>query len=504
MYKSLLLLSLAVALNLICFSLTARPIVIGSKQFTESIVLAELLAEQIRQNFPTKEVVVKQGLGGTGVVFGAVKAGDIDLYIEYSGTIAEAILGKPELTNWQDLFKAVSEEGLIISKPLGFNNTYAFAVRRKFGVEHSLATISDLKKLPGIKAGFSYEWMKRSDGFDALTKYYGIKLTAAKGIEHSLAYSAIENGSVDLIDVYTTDAKIQSLNLKLLEDNKEFFPKYMALILSNKNFVDEFPQVWESLTQLEGTIDEIKMQQMNSIVDLEKKSFRQAALRYFDTDGEIDSEKVTSIQWPLMLQRIQEHLLLVVISMLAAIVVGIPLGIIAIRSKKVSQFILGICGLIQTIPSLALLCFFIPIFGIGWTPALIALFLYSLLPIVRNTYSGLMALEPSQKEVMFALGLDSKQKLLKVELPLASPSILAGIKTSAVINVGTATLAAFIGAGGLGSFIVTGLALNNINIILQGALPAALLALVIQFTFEIGDRFFIPKGLRLMSKVDYS
>ncbi len=192
-----------------------------------------------------------------------------------------------------------------------------------------------------------------------------------------------------------------------------------------------------------------------------------------------------------------QHLYLVVISLSAAIIVSIPLGIIAFRNKKVGHFVLGIVGIIQTLPSLALLVFMIPFFGIGAVPAIVALFLYSLLPIVRNTYSGLKDIPTDIRESAEALGLSDFARLRLIEIPLASRSILSGIKTSAVINVGTATLGALIGAGGYGQPILTGIRLDSIGLILEGAIPAAVLALLVQGLFDLSERFFVPKGLRL-------
>jgi osmoprotectant transport system permease protein len=193
------------------------------------------------------------------------------------------------------------------------------------------------------------------------------------------------------------------------------------------------------------------------------------------------------------------HIQLVAISLLAAILCGIPLGVLATRSRLLATVTLAGAGLLQTIPSMALLAFLIPLLGIGMLPALVALFLYSLLPIVRNTYTGLTTIPPHLAESAEALGLTPRAQLFRVSLPLASPSILAGIKTSAVINVGTATIAALIGAEGLGHPIVQGIDLRDDSLILQGAIPAAILALLVQWGFDLLDRVLIPRGLRLSS-----
>ena len=189
----------------------------------------------------------------------------------------------------------------------------------------------------------------------------------------------------------------------------------------------------------------------------------------------------------------REHLLLVFVSLGAGIVVAIPLGVLAARVEAAAQPILAIVGVIQTIPSLALLAFLIPLLGsIGTAPALIALFLYALLPIVRNTHAGMQGVGRGMRQAALALGLKPMDQLLLIELPLAAPAILAGIKTSAVIGVGTATIAAFIGAGGYGERIAQGLALNDNMTLLAGAIPAAALALIIQGLFELIERFAFP------------
>jgi osmoprotectant transport system permease protein len=192
-----------------------------------------------------------------------------------------------------------------------------------------------------------------------------------------------------------------------------------------------------------------------------------------------------------------EHVQLVAVSLAAAIVVAIPLGIWAASLPRAGQVILAIVAAIYTIPSLALLVFMIPLLGIGWKPAVMALFLYSLLPIVRNTHAGLTGISPAVRESAAAMGLPPLARLLRVELPLSFPSILAGIQTSAVVNVGTATLGALIGAGGYGQPILTGIRLDNNRLILQGAVPAAVLALVVQAGFELLGRAIIPRGMRL-------
>ena len=182
-----------------------------------------------------------------------------------------------------------------------------------------------------------------------------------------------------------------------------------------------------------------------------------------------------------LLQQTMQHIGLTFISLLIAVLIGLPLGIYITRHKKAAGLVLGAAGILQTIPSLALLGFMIPLLGIGPVPAITALFLYALLPVIRNTYAGINGVDPGVKEAALAMGMTATQRLFRVELVLAFPVIMAGIRTATVINVGVATLAAYIAAGGLGEFIFGGIALNNTNMILAGAIPAALLAILLDF-----------------------
>lgn len=183
-----------------------------------------------------------------------------------------------------------------------------------------------------------------------------------------------------------------------------------------------------------------------------------------------------------------QHLSLTITSMLIATVLGIAIGILLTKYVKAAPLVLGIVGVVQTIPSLALLGFLLPLVGIGFTPAIIALFLYALLPIVRNTYTGIVEIDPAIREATTGMGMNRWQQLRYVELPLAFPVILAGIRTSTVINVGIATLCALIAAGGLGEFIFRGISLNNMQMVLAGAIPASLLAIALDSLLGVLQR----------------
>jgi osmoprotectant transport system permease protein len=396
-----------------------------------------------------------------------------------------------------DDLKTLQEElkpfNLIITNSLGFNNTYALAVNGRLAKEQNINNISDLKKISDIRVGFSHEFMSRPDGYPGLSEKYGLKFSNVKALEHSLAYEAIDRGEIDLTDAYSTDAKIERFGLHVLNDDRHFFPEYFALILARKEFSDRFPKSWKALRKLEETISEEEIRHLNGLSDLQKMAFPQIAADFLHKrSAQVIEDSTLRKVWGYT----KQHLALVFISLLASMLIGIPLAILAARFRTLGRYILLISGVIQTIPSLALLCFLIPFFGIGTFPALIALFLYGLLPIVISTYTSLISIDLKLIESAKTLGLSPFQRLILIELPLSSPAIMAGIKTSAIINIGTATLAALIGAGGYGTPIVTGLALNDIPTILQGAIPAAIMSLLANGLFEIADRIVIPKGLR--------
>jgi osmoprotectant transport system permease protein len=498
----LIFLSLIAALLLNAnFSRAEKPtITVGSKVFTESYVLAEIISE-VLENAGEVKVTRKFGLGGTGILAEALGTGSIDLYPEYTGTISETLLKKPELKTIPAINAALVKMGLLMSGSLGFNNTYALAMSNEFAHQNKIQSISDLKKTSTIRAGFSHEFMNRSDGYEALSRHYGLNLKNIQTLEHSLAYEAIARDEIDLTDAYSTDAKIERFHLTLLEDDRHYFPDYFAVILARRDFAEHFPKSWAELKKLENSLTVDEMQKLNAMSDLDKKSFSEIAYSFLQeshaklgpkgtTDARVEASTASKI-WLYT----KQHLALVSISLLASILLGLPLGIFAANYRKLGQVVLIVSGLLQTIPSLALLCFLIPVFGIGTLPSLIALFLYGLLPIVMNTYTSLITIDDRLSESSRALGLTAFQRLRLIELPVASPGILAGIKTSAIINIGTATLAALIGAGGYGTPIVTGLALNDMHTILMGAIPAAVLSLVVYGFFEVLNKMFIPKGL---------
>jgi osmoprotectant transport system permease protein len=483
--------SAAILFAIFAFSSVAQPkqIVVGSKRFTESYVLGEIAKTALRKAGFTVEH--KQGMGGTIIVWQALRDDEIALYPEYTGTITEEILKTKQPLSTDGMRALLRQEGVGMTGELGFNNTYALVMRRDRAAKLGIRKISDLRNHPELNIGVTHEFLDRQDGWAPLIARYGLQMQNVRGIDHGLGYAAIATGSIDLKDAYSTDAKIAENDLIVLDDDLHFFPQYKAVFLYR---LDTDSRAVAALEKLVGTIDEARMRRLNSEAERTKDYASAAALYFGQKPVSPSNDLIGKIgHWTL------RHLELVGASLFLGIIVGIPLGIRASRPGPVSNFILATSGMIQTIPSLALLALLVPLpfFGISPVTAIFALFLYSLLPIVQNTATGLQDIPAAVRESAAALGLEPHAQLWKVFLPLASRTILAGVKTSAIIDVGTATLAALIGVGGLGEPIISGLNLDDYSTILQGAIPAALLALLVQFFFDGLDRVFVPKGLRL-------
>jgi osmoprotectant transport system permease protein len=476
----------------------ADELAIGSKRFTESYILGEIAARAAQS--AGQAAVHRQGLGNTAILFEALKAGGIHLYPDYTGTVARELL-KTQATDLDTLNRGLAPLGLGVAVRLGFDNTYALALSEAKAQALGTRTIGDLAGYRDLRFGLSHEFLQRSDGWPGLKRTYRLP-QAPRGLDHGLAYEAIAAGQIDVMDIYSTDAKIAKYGLRVLQDDKRYFPEYAAVFVYRLEVPQRFPQAWAALTGLEGRIDAPAMIAMNAQAELEDRPFSAIADGFLATQGAAAPAQegrgwlallFGSDFWRLTAQ----HLMLVFVSLAAAVLLGVPLGIWTARRPGVAPPVLAAVSVIQTVPALALLAFLIPVLGtIGTLPALVALFLYSLLPIVRNTHSGLHDIPPQLRESALALGLPAAARLRLIELPLAVRSILAGVKTSAVINVGTATIAAFIGAGGYGERIVTGLALNDNGMLLAGAVPAAVLALLVQALFDGADRWLISPGLR--------
>jgi len=423
-----------------------------------------------------------------------LKNNAVDVYPEYKGTITAEILKVQDnltLSQQRDLVKKRFD--LEISDPYGFNNTYALLIKKEKAEDLGITKVSDIRNHPQLSFGLSHEFLKRQDGWVQLSNFYGLPQNPI-ALEHGLAYQAIQNNDIDIMDAYSTDGEIERYNLLLLEDDRKFFPDYQAVSLYDSSLPEGAKAALEKMS---AAISAKEMQELNAMALFEKKSHAEIAYGFL-VEKKLIAEKDFYEKTVIgeIFEKTFIHLKLTLLSLLAAVLIALPLGIFLYRHPSFSSSILYAVGIMQTIPSIALLALMIPLFGIGFVPALIALFLYALLPILRNTVIGLLTVDPQLKKVASAIGLNDWQKLKLVELPLAMPAILTGIRTAAVITVGTATLAAFIGAGGLGEFIVTGLALNNTDLILRGAIPSAVLAILIELTFEGIEWILIPRHLR--------
>lgn len=480
----------------------AEPTVkIGSKLFTESVILGEMMVQLVRHAGCRGEH--RAELAGTQVAWKALTSGEIDAYAEYTGTITEEILGGGDAGDLEAIRRGLAAKGMRMTGKLGFSNTYAIGMRADRAQAIGIRTISDLAKHPSLKIGLSDEFIARQDGWPGLASAYGLPQRDVSNLDHQFAYRGVAEGSIDVTDLYSTDAEIESYKLQVLEDDRGYFPDYYAVIIYRDDLAARAPQAVAALEKLVGQIPVEAMIALNADATISGQPESRVAADFLETRlGIRPSASDASTASPAAARlhrfatRTQEHLFLVVTSLLAAVLVSIPLGVYCARRERTGQLVLGVLGVIQTLPSMALLVFMIPILGLGAEPAIVALFLYSLLPIVRSTYTGLKEIPPNIHESAEVLGLSPWARLRLIELPLASRSILSGIKTSAVINVGTATIGALIGAGGYGQPILTGIRLNDISVILEGAIPAAALALIMQGGFELAERFFVPQGLR--------
>jgi osmoprotectant transport system permease protein len=481
-----------------CFAAEERAIVIGSKNFTEGVVLGELIRAMAVSTGASVEH--RQALGGTRLVFNALVSGEIDIYAEYTGTLTHEIFAQSNPASIADLRDLLAESGLVMSKSLGFRDNFALGMREGVAERLDIRRVSDLRTHPELVFRFGTEFMERGDGWPGLRLHYGLPQQDVLGVEHDLAYRGLAAGDVDLTDLYTTDAEIAYYDLRSLEDDLGYFPPYEAVILYRAELEQEQPEVFAAVLRLQGLIDESQMIAMNSRVKLDGVQEVLVAADFLREQLGVDIAAKSSTRSERFWRNTRQHIALVAVSLLAAILFAVPLGIAAARWRRLGQVILGVVGIAQTIPALALLVFMIPLFGIGAGPAVIALFIYSLLPIVRNTYTGLTTIPKQLIESAEALGLPALARLRLVEAPLAAVSILAGIKTAAVINIGAATLGALIGAGGYGQPILTGIRLDDVGLILEGAVPAAGLAIVVQLLFEWAERAIVPRGLRTSTR----
>ena len=527
----------------------ADRVVVGSKNFEESRLLGEMFAQLIEARTWLR-VERRLGLAGTQICFEALKGGAIDVYPEYTGTGLVSILGEPAGTGGASAaLRRVRAEFLARwdlwwIAPLGFENAYEIAVPSELARREHLVTLSDLARAaPRLRAAFGHEFLQRDDGLPGLARTYGIHFRSVQSMQETLKYQATRAGGVDVLDVYTTDARLLLYGLTVLRDDRGFFPPYEAAPLARGATLAAHPELGAVLGLLAGALDENTMRRLNLRLQEGKESEETVARDALSALGLVSAPGATAggaaptaaggasragvassanpanpdvaasgrpasrraagfaaVLWrdrAALARRVWTHLELCGIALLLGALLAIPLGLYLERHRRGAEPVIGVLGLIQTVPSLALLAFMIPFLGVGALPAVAALWLYSLFPMVRNTYTGVRDADPRAVEAATALGMTPGQVLREVRLPLAAPVLMAGVRTAAVITVGTATLAAFIGAGGLGEPIVTGLQLANTGMILSGAIPAAALALLVDIGLAAVERALRPAGLEV-------
>ncbi|MGE0473795.1 MAG: glycine betaine ABC transporter substrate-binding protein [Nitrospirales bacterium] len=502
--------------RLIPLAVAENTITVGSKNFMENRLLAEVFAQLIESK--TRLIVIRRlGMAGTQVCFEALKTGGIDLYPEYTGTGLVTLLGEQPIGEPTAVLNRVRAEfvkrwNLWWIAPLGFENAYALALPRDRAEALNVRTISDLVRIaPTLKAGFGYEFIERQDGLPGLKRKYGVQFKEVVGMQETLKYQATANGDVDLLDVYTTDGRLSVYDFLILEDDQHFFPPYDASVLIRGETLKQHPDLAPVLSMLTNALTPQRMREWNLRIQEQGQPIAQVARDILHdlhllTDpqpllSETPSPATPSLfvyMWNMrgtLAYRTMEHVSLAGLGLLLGIALALPIGLILERWRTGAETIIRAIGMSQTIPSIALLAFMIPLFGVGTLPAIMALWIYSLFPILRNTYSGLRDAAPNVVETGRALGMTEWQILRSIRLPLAAPTIMAGVRTSAIWTLGTATLAAFIGAGGLGVPIVAGLQLADVNLILSGALPATILALAVDALLALVEQAVKPRGL---------
>jgi len=503
-----------VVLALLPHSLSAEAkVVIGSKNFEESRLLAEIFAQLIEERTDL-QVERRFGLAGTQICFEALKTGVLDLYPEYTGTGLASILGEDASDNSAETLRTVRKRFLETwdlwwLEPLGFENAYEIAVPGELARREDLSSISDLVRLSAaLDAGFGFEFLQRQDGLPGLQQLYGLEFHRVQPLQQTLKYQAAAADEIQVLDVYTTDGRLALADLTVLDDDLGYFPAYEAAPLARLEILREHPEILTTLGLLAGAFDETAMRRLNFRLQEGAETEEAVAHDALAELGLTESSRFSPQSaesgslWHFMWherrrlgRQTLRHLILTFGALVAGIAVAIPLGLWLERRRALAEPLIRAVGLTQTIPSIALLAFMIPILGVGVVPAIVALWIYSLFPILRNTFTGVRDAAPQAVEAGTALGMTAAQVLRQVRLPLAAPVIMAGVRTAAVITVGTATLAAFIGAGGLGEPIVTGLQLANTQMILSGALPAAALALLVDFFLGRLETRLEPPGL---------
>ncbi|MBC6415800.1 MAG: ABC transporter permease subunit [Bdellovibrionales bacterium] len=495
-----------------------KQIVIGSKQFTENIILGEILAQILEDKYDFK-VVRKFNMGGTKLLFDSLKQGHIDIYPEYTGTGYTMILKLTKKRSPEKTYLIVKKEflkkfQLFWSSPLGFENTYILAVRERDSRFKKVFLNSQLKNLSfPFRLALDHEFTERKDGWSLFSKSYRLNLDKNQifTMNPNLMYSALNSKKVDMIVGNSTDGRMQTYQLRTLKDDKNFFPSYLAAYLTRLDVLESHPLVNQAFQELSQKISEKTMTSLNHQVDQLKFEVTQTARKFLikkkiltqksDVLLTSSSQKNSLISYYLSKKNyffkiLLEHLFLVFTALLFALLFALPLSIYAFYNSRVEKILFFIVNTLQTVPSLALLAALIPLLGIGFAPAVTALFIYSLLPLIRNTFEGLKNIDNSYIEVATGIGLTKWQSLKFIQIPLALPVIIAGVRTTVVLLVGTATLAAFVGAGGLGDPIFRGMATLDSRLIFLGAIPSCILAVILDKFIFFLEKVLISKGLQ--------
>ena len=523
----LLFLSFSVWILFVCFSFdkraqelypTQKKLIIGSKIFTENILLGEIIAQLLEQNYGF-QITRKFNMGGTKLLFDALKTGSIDLYPEYTGTGYAMILKESKKLSPQATYTFVQKKFLkkyqmLWSPPLGFENTYVLALRKNDSRFKNVSLNSDLEHLDfPLKIASEHEFTERKDGWKLFKQSYKLKKATILSLNPSLMYTAIDNNKVDIIVSYSTDGRIQNYQLKTLKDDKNFFPSYLASYLTTKRLIKSQPELKEAFQALEGQISPQEMRELNRQVEQLKKSLPEVASHFLlkkdllkDIENKTKAQSLSLSQESLLsyyykkrgyfFKILKEHLILVFTALFLALLFSFPLSLWAVYNKRVEKLLFFFVNILQTIPSMALLGALIPFLGIGFTPAITALFIYSLLHLIRNIFEGIKNIDSHSVEVSAGIGLNQWQTLRNIQIPLAMPIIIAGVRTALILLVGTATLAAFIGAGGLGDPIFRGIATLDSRLIFMGAVPACVLALFLDKSLNLVEKLLISKGLQ--------
>ena len=499
-------------------SARADRIVVGSKNFEESRLLAEMFA-QLLESRTHLQVERRLGLAGTQVCFEALKKGAIDVYPEYTGTGLVSILGEKAQGGPDQTLNRVRAEFLRRWNvwwlaPLGFENSWEIAVPRELAEREHLDTITDLARVSKrLHVGFGHEFVGRDDGLLGLQKVYGLEFAKIDHLQQAIQYQAARQRSIDALDVYSTDGRLILYNLKVLRDDRRFFPPYEAAALVRGETLKRHPEVGAILGLLAGSLSEDAMRAYNLRLQEKHESEVTVARDALRAIGLVVPEsrpprpQVAQARLPRLRlepapgprppgppapralgggpvpRRADRHPPRPLAGAPPALgrngdpPAGAPADHTLPRPPRLHEQ----SRLLQ---------------GWGPSPPSWPLWIYSLFPIVRNTYSGVRDADPKAVEAATALGMTPGQILRQIRLPLAAPVVMAGLRTAAVITVGTATLAApFIGAGGLGEPIVTGLQLADRAMILSGAIPAALLALAVDAALGVVEKSLRPAGL---------